>query len=717
MRDPRRLSRRDFLKWSGAASLSLILAACGPGQEPTAVPTPKPTLPPRTPQPRATPVPTLASSPRTGNLTDALIYTIGYATTENMPHVESFDADLLTRGFLLFLNTNAGWIPLYQDQIARCQAEKRLFLVGIQAAVLVEQGQELPQIEPDDPALAVPMDTLSQWPDYACRTADGQTLREKGLPFAHACINNAAFREFLQGRLQTIVDSGADGVHIDELPTRYFTQHEGYCAACMAGLRDFLAGKYTAADLQARYSIADVQTFDFRDYLAAEGNLESPPRSALHKEWWSFQLANLVQVESEVFAFCKSYASQQGRPFIINSNAYEPEREPKHVIEMTLTDCATMGTGMTIDLRQAGRIVSTLRIPPSYSYIPVYRLAQGVMPGKPVSLFIDGPGGAQTMQGLPSQQQKDIVRWLFAEAYAAGARFHVPYPSVGYYGPLEECQRYAHFIGQSRPIYAGTTHLAEAGVLFSYASQVWDYWGAGADNAVPSHRHQWYGLAQALTDLSIQYDVVFAPDGQVLPDHLTLEKLLPYPTLVVPWAYALNDAQIGLLADYAQRGGNLLILGDLGTYDEDKNPREAAIAATLEQLGAVILPDLELESYLNDPQGGAAAAILVEVDALFPNRQVAISDASVTVQLYHGDQSLYIHLLNKALAEAGFEPRRDFRVQVALPAGFQADSQATYLSPEAGVPTTLSVAQQGDVVAVTVPVLDVYGVVMIANVG
>jgi hypothetical protein len=717
MCDPKRLSRRDFLKWGGAASLSLLLAACGPRKESTPTLVPRPTLPPRnTPQSQPSPAPTSASTLRTGNLADALIYTIGYATAENMPYVESFDADILTRGFLLFLNSNAGWIPLYQDQIARCQAEKRLFLVGIQAAVLVEQGQELPQIEPDDPALAVPMDTLSQWPDYACRTADGQTLREKGLPFAHACINNATFRDFFQGRLQTIVDSGADGVHIDELPTRYFTQHEGYCEACMAGLRDFLASKYTAADLQSRYGIADIQAFDFREYLAAEGNLETPPRSPLHKEWWLFQLANLAQVEREVFAFCKSYASQQGRTFIVNSNAYEPEREPKHIVEMTLTDYASIGTGMTIDLRQAGQVVSTLRIPPSYSYIPVYRLAQAVMPGKPVSLFIDGPGGAETMQGLATQQQKDIVRWLFAEAYAAGARFHVPYPSVGYYGPLEECQQYAQFVGQGRPLYMGTTHLAEVGVLFSYASQIWDYW-AGADNAVSSHRHQWYGLAQALTDLSIQYDVLFAPDGQVLPDHLALDDLLRYPTLVVPWAYALNDAQIGLLADYAQRGGHLVILGDLGNYQENKDPREVAIAPNLERLGATILPNLDLETYLNEPQGGAATGILTEVEALFPTRQVVLSDDSVTAQLYQSDQALYVHLVNKALGESGFQSRRDLQVQVALPAGFQAASQATYLSPEEATPTTLSLVQQGDVVEVTIPLLEVYGVVMIPNMG
>jgi hypothetical protein len=716
MRSPKRLSRRDFLKWSGTASLGLVLAACGPKQGPTAVPPPKPTLPPRTPQPQPTPAPTEIGSLRTGTLSDAAIYTIGYATPETMSLVESFDADLLTRGFLLFLNSNAGWIPLYQDQIARCQGEKRLFLVAIQAAVLVEQAQDLPQIEPDDPALTAPMDVLSQWEDYACRTANGQVLSETGLTFAHACINNAAFREFLQGRLETIVDSGADGVHIDELPTRYFTQHEGYCEACMAGLREFLARKYGAADLISRYGITDIQSFDFRDYLAAEGYPDSPQRSALHKEWWAFQLANLAQVESELFDFCRSYAGRQGREFIVNSNAFEPEREPKHIPEMTLTDYASIGTGMTIDLRQAGRIVSTLRIPPSYSYIPVYRLAQAVMPGKPVSLFIDGPGGARTMQGLGAQRQKNLVRWLFAEAYAAGARFHIPYPSVGYYGPLEECQRYARFIGQSRPMYTGTTHLAEAGVLFSYASQVWDYWGSGADSAVPSHRHQWYGLAQALTDLSIQYDVVFAPDGQVLPDQLALEDLLRYPTLIVPWAYALNDDQIGLLADYAQQGGQLIILGDLGTHDEDKNPREAAIAANLERLGATVLPDLDLETYLNDPQGGAAAAILAEVDALFPYRQVAISDSSVTAQLYQGDQTLYVHLVNKDLEESGFQPRRDFQIQVALPTGFRDATQATYLAPE-GASTTLPVAQQGDIVEVTIPSLEVYGVIMIPNMG
>ena len=108
----------------------------------------------------------------------------------------------------------------------------------------------------------------------ACDTAQGETLDEAThVDFDHACLNNAQFREFLKDRLRAIVDSGADGVHIDELPTRYFTRQEGYCDACMAGFREYLAAKYSAAELKSSYQITSIDTFDFRERLAQEGNL------------------------------------------------------------------------------------------------------------------------------------------------------------------------------------------------------------------------------------------------------------------------------------------------------------------------------------------------------------------------------------------------------------------------------------------------------------
>jgi arylsulfatase A-like enzyme len=659
------------------------------------------------------PAPTV--TPQPGVAPEPLIYYLGYATQDNMSWIEAFDVDILTRGFLVFLNPSEAWLADYRPRMEQCQEAGRQFLVAIQAAVLVENASDLPGLGPNDPTLAFPMDPIPEWEDLACRTAEGRTLKEEGFGFAHACINNADMREFFKDRLRDLIDSGVDGLHIDELPTRYFAHQEGYCDPCLEGFRDYLAEKYSASELGSRYNIADMASFDFRARLAEEGNLQTPPESPLHKEWWLYQLSHLVEAEREIFSFCRSYAQEQGRELILSSNAFEPERNPNHVIEMTMTDYASIGTGMTIQLRQEGTLVSTLRIPPDYSYLPLYRMAQGVTPDKPVTLFIDGPGGTSTMQELSEQQQRDIVRWMFAEAYAAGARFHVPYPSLDYYAPLDACEPYVRFIQDNRQVYEGGDHLADVGVWFSYASQIWDFW-ALASTAESNHSLQWYGVAQALTDMSVQYEVVFAPDGSILPDNLTSNDLQKYDTLIVPWAYALRDAHIQLLEEYAASGKELIIVGDFATFDEEKNRRATDVAAGLASLGATIVPGLNFESYLNDPRGPNAAAVLDALNALIPNRMVTIADNSVNAQLNRKGDTLYCHLINKDREESGFQLQVGVQVTIVTPSDLDTSAtHALYLSPDLveGEPTLLPISRQNGSVQVTLPELGIYGVLVI----
>jgi arylsulfatase A-like enzyme len=655
--------------------------------------------------------PAPAGSSQSGDPAEPLIYYLGYATQDNMEWVEAFDVDVLTRGFLLFLNSNEAWLSEYGPRMEVCQEDGRQFLVAIQAAVLVENAEQIPGLGSDDPALAFPMDPIPQWETFACRTPNGSTLGEA---FAHSCLNNPAFRAFFEDRLRALIDSGADGVHIDELQTRYFTQWEGFCDACIEGFRDYLALQYSSADLNTRYDIADISQFDYRQRLAEEGNLNTPTESPLHNEWWLYQLSSLAEAEEELVSFCKSYAEAGGREFVVNTNAYEPEQNPDRALEMALTDFSAIGTGMTIRLRRAGRFVTELRTPPSYSYLPLYRMAQGLTPDKPVTLFIDGPGGTDTMQALSLQEQRDIVRWLFAEAYAAGARFHVPYPSLDYYAPLEECQRYVGFIHDNQAVYDEAEHLADLGILFSYASEIWDYW-AEADDGDVIHNRQYYGLAQAFTDMSIQYDAVFAPDGYVIQDTLTLEDLLQYETIIVPWAYSLNDHHVQLLEEYVRRGNELVIIGDLATLDERSNPRPDDVMASLVRVGATSLPNLDLEAYLADPRSPEATTVLMQLASLVPDGLVTISNPSVTALLNRGGDTIYCHLINKERSDEGFRVQEGIRVTIALPVDIdRSAAQALYISPDldGGEPTLLPVTYQDGTARVTVPELEVYGVVV-----
>jgi arylsulfatase A-like enzyme len=644
---------------------------------------------------------------------EPLIYYLGYATEENVPLIEAFDADVLSRGFLLFLNPGEAWLADYGPRLQALQQDSRQFLVALQAAVLVEDGADLPSLGAGDPALAYPMESIPQWEEYACRLPDGSTLKEgQHLSFAHACLNDPAFAEFLLARLEAIVDSGADGVHIDEWHTRYFAKQEGYCDDCMAGFRQYLQNKYAADQLRSLYQIDDVRAFDYRQRLVDEGNLASPPESPLHREWWLYQLSSLEEIEAEITAAVKAYAASQGKDFVVTANSFEPEQNPDRALEMSVTDFSSIGTGMTIRLRRGGKFATELRGPPAYSYLPLYRMAQGVKAGVPVALFIDGPGGTATMKALPEQEQADMVRWMFAEAYAAGARFHVPYPSLDYYAPQEPVEAYVQFLLDNREVYEDAEPVSEVGVVFSFASEIWDYWIA-ADSKTAIHNRQYYGLTQALGDMSVQYTTVFFPDGNVLADDLTLAKLQEHEVLLVPSAYALNGSQVARLEEYLASGGQLITLGDVATHDAENGPRAADVAAQLKAAGAILVPGLNFESYLASPQGEAGGAIREALGDLLPERQVGVSDDSVTVVLAITDDNVHCHLINKDRGDAGFVARSDVRVRIMLPQGQDlASDRATYASPDTpdGAPEELALVVEGGLVEVTVSHLEVYGV-------
>ena len=97
-----------------------------------------------------------------------LIYYLGYATQENMRWIEDFKVDVLTRGFLLFLNSTNNWLTDYRPRMAKLQDEGRKFMVALQAAVLVERREDIPALGSEDPALAYPMDSIPHWEEYTC---------------------------------------------------------------------------------------------------------------------------------------------------------------------------------------------------------------------------------------------------------------------------------------------------------------------------------------------------------------------------------------------------------------------------------------------------------------------------------------------------------------------------------------------------------------------
>ena len=618
---------------------------------------------------------------------------ISHISVEEMHVLEQLRADVLSRCHFHTLNNGPENIEAYKPEIEECRERDMLFVTCLQAANMTKDPNLFLRQAVDrerrrrmghwmSKRYPIPKE---QFEDFACRNLKGETLGEargRNGNFAHPCLNNPRFIEFLKKHIRILVDGGVDGIHIDETMTRYFGGRfgEGYCHSCMSGMREYLKAKYTPEQLKEMYGIKNIEDFDLCEKLKQDGFINRPEDHPLHKEWWLFQISAETKRFAELYGYLKSYAKEKyGKDLITTGNVYEPEHLPSRAVEAPFIDYVMIGSGMTIRYRREGKPVEEVRMPPKYSYVPSYRMARALTPEKPVTFFVDVPGGGNLYRGLPPQVQRDYVRWLFAEAYSVGAFFSVPY-SHHLYGPLDICVSYAQFLKRNEGLYHDVEPCSDVAVLYSFASSIWDRTRLGGEVI---HWLQYYGICEALQDMNVQYDVAFMGDGEVLPDKLTVEDLLRHKVLLVPWCYSLSNAQVKKLKEYAYRGGRLVVAGKFATLDEGGKPREKDVRSDLKDAGAVILPDLDFEPFLEGKEGKAVEAIRDSLKSVVGESSVHVSAPFIEAFLNRKGNDLHCHLVNMDYGEYGFDEKKDVKVRIRVPDGLDLeDRQVILLSPD-----------------------------------
>ena len=125
---------------------------------------------------------------------------------------------------------------------------------------------------------------------------------------------------------------------------------------------------------------------------------------------------------------------------------------------------------------------------------------------------------------------------------------------------------------------------------------------------------------------------------------------------------------------------------------------------------------IDLEGYLADPHNERASAIRDEVASWVPDRLVTVSNASVTAQLGRKGNALYCHLINQDLTDAGFTLQKGVQVTITLPPDMSLSAtRALYASPDVqdGQPSELPINRTGSTLQVTIPELEVYGLLSV----
>ncbi len=554
----------------------------------------------------------------------------------------------------------------------------------------------------------------------ATRGADGELVPLSGR-YYHGCINNPAYFEYVRNYVHIIIEGGVDGIHFDEADSRWFHHrpYECFCDHCNEGLRQRLATQYSAEELSRLYGIGDLASFDYRRYLQEHGWVECPGLSPLHHEWWLFQLQACREKYIALMEDSQAHAQRVlGRKLVNTANVYDPLWLPERFLEAPYVEYVMIGGCLELRLRQNGQAIERRRLPPQYSYAPLHLATRSCTPDRPVTFFIDWPSGAQFMKAQSPEAQRNILKGLFAEAYACGVPFQTPYKScyAMWTGPMDMLTQYTGFYARESERFHEVTPCASVRVLYSYASSIWDHFSSdlAPSPTDPIHARQYYGLGQALLDAGIPFDALFAGDGQIMDNTLSQEQLARFEVVVAPCWYSVTEEQAALLEGYVQHGGKLLIVGPWAEVDAERRPLNAgALRARLENAGAVFYPEAaDFEAYLVQPDTALRERLVAALHDLAGRDLRAYSGSAgleVLLSWANDGSRLHIHLINRDCGPQGYAGKGNVPVSIPLPKGVEITSQeARWVSPDHTGVTLLPACREGDRIRFTLPQIEVY---------
>lgn len=382
----------------------------------------------------------------------------------------------------------------------------------------------------------------------------------------HQCYlmdrNNPVWREYLKAIIRIQIDAGVDGIQLDEaeLPITSLQYGGCFCKDCMKGFREYLKN---LPDEQRPSELGDanLETFHYGEWLLAQGfDFKTKREGApIFWEYHRFQTRQIARYFAELADYARQYAAEKGRKVLVSGNFFNLVAHWYYAMEPK------------VDL-----IITEMRNT-RYRQPAWYRYVAGFAADKPVIVAENPYGGVvpELVEMLKAGKGYDLFRMSLYEAAALGANMSVPYGAWmgsviqdSFNPPHELCVEIQSFLADHESLFSYKT-ASETAVVYSVETEFQreSRRGIFADNRYNQDSSEvgpFWQVCETLSDAVQPYDVLFFPDGDLRPDTLTFDALSQYRTVILPDCRYLTKSQSQLLQDYLEKGGQLLVLGELG---------------------------------------------------------------------------------------------------------------------------------------------------------
>ncbi len=392
------------------------------------------------------------------------------------------------------------------------------------------------------------------------------------------------WQNFIRSVSKKTIDAGADGIYYDDFHFHeYIINNKGeFSKLTLKKFRGYLKSKYTPEQL-GQYGIVNIESFNYANYLIENYGLETRGIEDFSKEEWK---------ESLLFDF-NEFLITETAEFMRNLTGELKEYgKQKYNKELKFTGIPSSGfmlacsyfpfsTQEYVDI-PSGHIAyvdesllfeQQIKEPffPKRKNIPEYKIVYALT-GKPELTSVSD----MTMLILQKQRHtliskqiafENFIHLAMAEAFANKEQFFdLNYPPA----TSGIISKYNRFYLSNREIFQFSKLSSVANVAVIYPAVNYRYF------SITHFDHRsFYAAALALTDLNIQYDVCIAGDElEYCQKKLDISELSKYEVIIVPGAIMLSDREVNILLSYAEEGGTLIVLGEMGLRNEEGKPAD-----------------------------------------------------------------------------------------------------------------------------------------------
>ena len=416
------------------------------------------------------------------------------------------------------------------------------------------------------------------------------------------CLNASKWRVVVEQGMMRAAGRGT-AVSQDNIGCPVSKYHPGFCDWCNRRFVEYMRGRFSTEQLAAM-GVDDLSEFQLRPYLSAKraglglpfyqpplegADPEALIRDPIVHEYIRFQYRAMLDIWRRFAAAAKREARHLGRPepALYGNQAGVAGQTPLATMLCPYVDVVWVESSRCWQpcferLRsKAGKAHYKEGVFVEGSKRPEPRQAWSTLNykvGRAAAYFRKPVWTIQYPAQWYGEKKRTPAEIVFAEAYANGG---VPVllfaPSITQKADTagltwQVGRDIAQFVHRRRELFVDRSSVADTALVLSLPSLLWR--GCTSLRVQPvAHRQCFTAAARRLEESHVPYEVIVLGHPDFYDDRPNIQRLRTYRTVIVPGADCLSDRHVEALAAFAKAGGRLVLLGEVGTCDEELRAR------------------------------------------------------------------------------------------------------------------------------------------------